>query len=540
MAGALGNIDAAQPRMIADFFRCIGIGHHPHVFTGIHVDSGDASVRRLDQRQPERPFNTETARHGVIEIAVLKEGVFRQADGHGVGRRGHVQHVGFRVESHSLPVGAATEAGHEQRAAVAFRLQCGWCVHRPVGIKIEQSHCLRLDLGRPVEQVVFTQSQALERRRLARERLRRRSLFAGHRRLRYRAFLDGPYRLAGQAVQRVHHPLLAHLDGGRDDFTVHVQVGQDGRGGGIVVPYVMMDKLEMPDAFTGFCIQRHQGLAEQVIAGTVAAVHIAGGGFHRHVDDAAFEIGRHRGPGTGVAGVGIRVVAPGFRAKLPGARNRVKDPQHFTRVQVVTANVAGRSGHGARRSARGERRADDDDVTDDHRRRGQAGRNVFYVDVESVFLPHAQVHHTVFAEGRIRFTGRRVERDEVVARGHRDDARLAALSAPVGHPAAGIHARAAPGALVVTKHPQVLAGNGIDGHHVAATPGRYVQHAVSHDRGGFVVEFGIWPVVERGPAPGDLQVADIVPVDLVKRRITGGMGVVMVAKPFVVDRALCT
>lgn len=53
--------------------------------------------------------------------------------------------------------------------------------------------------------------------------------------------------------------------------------------------------------------------------------------------------------------------------------------------------------------------ADHDDVTDDQRRRRQAGRNVFQVDFETVFLANPQVDDAILAEGRIRFTRRGIQ-----------------------------------------------------------------------------------------------------------------------------------
>ena len=71
---------------------------------------------------------------------------------------------------------------------------------------------------------------------------------------------------------------------------------QLGRGGVVVVPDVVMDHLEVPQALAGARIEREQAIAEQIRAGAIRAVEVvlrAGG---RGVDDAALLVDRKLAP----------------------------------------------------------------------------------------------------------------------------------------------------------------------------------------------------------------------------------------------------
>ena len=60
----------------------------------------------------------------------------------------------------------------------------------------------------------------------------------------------------------------------------------------IVVPQIVMDHLEVPQALAGARIQRQQRIGKQVVAFTVAAVEIVARCPQRKICDAAFLIDR--------------------------------------------------------------------------------------------------------------------------------------------------------------------------------------------------------------------------------------------------------
>ena len=109
----------------------------------------------------------------------------------------------------------------------------------------------------------------------------------------------------------------------------------------------MVHELEMPQSLAGFRVKRHQGLGEQVVTGTVATVHVACSRFHGDVDDAPLLVRRHGRPGTGIAGIQVRVVAPGFGAEFTRLRNGMENPEHFPGMDVIAPDIARRSGLGA-------------------------------------------------------------------------------------------------------------------------------------------------------------------------------------------------
>ena len=119
-----------------------------------------------------------------------------------------------------------------------------------------------------------------------------------------------------------------------------------------------------------------------------------------------------------------------------------------------------------------------------------------------------------------RLAGLRVEGDQVVAgRDRVDDA--AALHLGVGDALAVVLAgRGLPARLLLhPPHPEGLAGGGVDGHDRAALAGHGVEPVADLDRRAPVDEVGLGPVVGRVPAPGDLELARVLGVDLVERRI---------------------
>ena len=89
---------------------------------------------------------------------------------------------------------------------------------------------------------------------------------AGYVALRHGPLLDGPDRLAGDAVEDVGEGLLARLRDRLDLAAVDRDVEQVAGGGEVVVPEAVVHGLEVPDALPGLGVDRDDALGEEVVA----------------------------------------------------------------------------------------------------------------------------------------------------------------------------------------------------------------------------------------------------------------------------------
>ena len=105
-----------------------------------------------------------------------------------------------------------------------------------------------------------------KRRRIGRERLRRPRLLAGNVARRDGPLLDRPDRLAGHAIEDVEESGLARLRDDVDELPVVPDGRQLRRGGVVVVPEIVVDHLEMPEALARARVERDERGAEQVRA----------------------------------------------------------------------------------------------------------------------------------------------------------------------------------------------------------------------------------------------------------------------------------
>jgi hypothetical protein len=149
-----------------------------------------------------------------------------------------------------------------------------------------------------------------------------------------------------------------------------------------------------------------------------------------------------------------------------------------------------------------------------------------------------QIDDAVAAETADQFAGHRIQRDELVAGRDVEHPAIALAVGPVGEAAAGEFARRrfAARPLVFLVHPQHLAGRGIEPDHRAARAGGDVDHPVGHQRRGFPVVFGTRAERVGLETPRDLELAEIVLVDLVERRIVRVREVGSVGSPFPIGR----
>ncbi len=101
-----------------------------------------------------------------------------------------------------------------------------------------------------------------------------------------------------------------------------------------------MHKLVVPLALAGFQVDCDDALCEQIVAGMMAVIVVAGGHFDRQIRHAELFIDADLRPHARVAREIRRIVEPGFVAELVGLRNGVEDPKTLAGFDVETSDVA--------------------------------------------------------------------------------------------------------------------------------------------------------------------------------------------------------
>src|SRR5581483_10725542 len=114
------------------------------------------------------------------------------------------------------------------------------------------------------------------------------------------------------------------------------------RGGGVVVPKIVMHELVMPQAFASSGVESKYAIAEKIRADPIRAVKIVSRGAEREIGDAALFINRDLAPRVRAADVLPCVGRPRIVAEFAGMRNRVKRPHEFAGDEVVSAQISGR------------------------------------------------------------------------------------------------------------------------------------------------------------------------------------------------------
>ena len=112
--------------------------------------------------------------------------------------------------------------------------------------------------GREEDRREFVRGERLsrERRKDGGKGLRGPGVFAGNVARRDGTFFDRPDGFAGDAIKDEHKAVLRRLRNGVDGFAVAADGDELRRGGGIVVPEIVMNELEMPEALAGAGVGR--------------------------------------------------------------------------------------------------------------------------------------------------------------------------------------------------------------------------------------------------------------------------------------------
>ena len=386
--------------------------------------------------------------------------------------------------------------------------------------------CSRLDFGRPVDQHILAHALAAIGGRGGRHGLGGRIPFAGHVALGHLHFGYRPHRLAVGAVQHIEKALLGGLGDRLHNLSIVRDVANDAGGGDVAVPHAMMDHLVVPFAHAGLDVQRHQAVAEQVVAVPVDAHHVGVGQLYPAIDQAQFLVGRHRRPAAGIARrFRLARNQPGVVAEFTFPRNGVEYPLALAGLDVEAADIALGGGRG--------RGADHNGVLHHQRRCMQADDAAVGIHLLVVIL--AQVDHAVLAEGRIGQARLRIEGEHRVADGDVEDALVGAVG-PIGAAQARTLAAAIALTFVMAVHPQKLAGGAVQAYHVAAMAGCGVDLSVHEQRRGLVVGIQVRAQRVGGEAPHHLQLVEARRVDLIQRRVAGAGKIIGIVEPLAVLR----
>src|SRR5262245_65331301 len=95
-----------------------------------------------------------------------------------------------------------------------------------------------------------------------------------------------------------------------------------------------MDHLKMPEAASGFGVEREHTFREEIRARSMAAVPIVVGVADWDVHDAARQVRRERRPRIILPRAVPGAVQPRVVAELAGARNQIENPELFSGARV--------------------------------------------------------------------------------------------------------------------------------------------------------------------------------------------------------------
>ena len=142
--------------------------------------------------------------------------------------------------------------------------------------------------------------------------------------LRHRALFDRNERLTCLAIEHEEVTRLGRNADRGDRPALLAPVEQDRRRRHVVVPEIVMNRLEVPDTRAGVGAQRYDGIGEQVIAEPLAAEVVGARAARRHEDEVARRIGHDHRPRVRRPGAHGAAVLPGIRPDGRGIlRNRI-------------------------------------------------------------------------------------------------------------------------------------------------------------------------------------------------------------------------
>src|SRR5438552_9901154 len=103
-----------------------------------------------------------------------------------------------------------------------------------------------------------------------------------------------------------------------------------------------MHQLVMPDALAGACVERHERVAEQVVARTIAAIEIEARAAEADERDAPTLVDGGLAPVVDAAGLLVSLGRPCVVPELAGVRDAVEDPLNPAGAHVIRLHVGRR------------------------------------------------------------------------------------------------------------------------------------------------------------------------------------------------------
>ena len=294
-----------------------------------------------------------------------------------------------------------------------------------------------------------------------------------------------------------------------------------------------MHGLEVPDALPGLRVDAHDALAVHVVAVAVAAVVVARRCRCGEVDVAEFVVGGERRPHVRVAHPLPGVVFPGLGEVVALLGDRVEAPLLLAGAHVVGAHVARRNARLLRRHVE-DPRADDVGVAD--RDPGRAGADVAQPEPGASEVVERHVDEALLAEVGIGLPGLEVDRDQQLAGGGEEDALLLAVGPVLDSPRIRVRGSRRLVRLGV-EHPELFAGRGVERRELPQR-GHHVDPAADHERrAGEGARLVPHAVVGGLPAPGHLELREVLAVDVRQRRVAAEGVVAAVMRPLDVGGA---
>src|SRR4029453_9917815 len=207
---------------------------------------------------------------------------------------------------------------------------------------LTRPHVLRRGVGFG-NYVFFFETDLRERRRLERKRLRRRIPLARHITFGDGTLLDAEDGLSVRAVEDEHITSLADGSEGRNGPSVLYDIDKAWCGRHVRIPDVVMHRLKVPFVFARLCVDRNDGVREEIVSRPVAAPVVRCRTGHRHVHDAPLLVDGHgETPDVG-ARASLPSVAPCVVPQLSRLWLRVKIPELLPRTRVICAGISGRA-----------------------------------------------------------------------------------------------------------------------------------------------------------------------------------------------------
>ena len=267
----------------------------------------------------------------------------------------------------------------------------------------------------------------------------------------------------------------------------------------IAIPKIVMHRLKMPDALPRIRIQRQQAIRKKIVAQSIPAVKIKRRRARRHKHDPPLHIHGHSCPVVRRADRFVRTRRPRVVTKLARLRNRMKIPAHFPRAYIKCANIARRRRQRLRISS-----ARDEQIFVNHHRTRQRHKRIGIFTAQVV----AQIDAPIRSKRRDRFSRRRIQRINKIH--HADDNPLVSpiRARPVSQPAHRLR----------PLDPRIEIPNHFPRRRIHRENllrwRQPIQHAIHYNR------TRLQPArLPRVISPRHLELRDILPINLLQRRI---------------------